>query len=361
MASSQLKAVGPVVVAPGGWVEIDRPIVLRNSIANIIRGDGTTNLRYVGPPTKAVIQFDNCQRCRVEGIAEIHCGQAESGIVLTASNESPISVNDNIIDGPIISGGEYGIVIGDGVAKSISENTISNVQLHGRKAGLRIESGNGQNIYLDRVRINGCPIGIDLINGGLQDRGGIITYCETGIRIGRINNVAILSGSYSEGCTRYIETADPHSTNPGQLTLTGCHVQGEIRWGMPGPLMITGCEIDGKIYAGGQFLTPVTVFGTTFLDGNPFVRMNDTGTFLAIGCQQRIQAEAGPVYRPITSFQFASETGLAAEMLSWGPSSARGLKFATLYGKKWTHFVWDGGGRIGGGEMMTEWPPAKRQ
>jgi hypothetical protein len=37
------------------------------------------------------------------------------------------------------------------------------------------------------------------------------------------------------------------------------------------------------------------------------------------------------------------------------------LKFATLYGKKWTHFVWDGGGRIGGGEMMTEWPPAKRQ
>lgn len=345
-----------VVSLPPGWVEIDRPIVITDAVCRIIRGDGTTNLRYVGPKTKAVIQLKNCQRCKIEGIYEIDCGQAEAGIALIASDDSPISVNDNVIDGVLIGGGDYGIVIGDGARKSISENAVRHVQIHGRKAGLKIDSGNGQNTYLDRVRINGCPIGIDLVNGGLQDRGGIITYCKVGIRVGRLNNVGLLSGTYSEGCERFLETPK-HSTNPGQLTMVGCHVQGDFRWESPGPLTINGCEIDGLIYAGGQAITPVTVTGTTFTRPDPFVRLNDTGTFLAVGCQWRRQTEQGPRYSPITVAQFAGPTGLQINSLSWGDSPDRGIGVGTLHGRTWGGPKWDGGGRIGGGENAVEWKP----
>jgi hypothetical protein len=348
----------PIVTLPGGWVEIDRPIVITDGVGKIIRGDGTVNLRYVGPPTPAVILLRNCQRCKIEGIYEIHCGKAAAGIALEANDDSPISVNDNVIDGALISGGDYGIVVGDGAKKSISENTIKSVQLHGRKAGLRVNSGNGQNIYLDRVRVNGCPIGIDLVNGGLQDRGGIITYCDVGIKIGRLSNVGLLSGSYSEGCKEYLIT-EKHSTNPGQLTMTGCHVQGDIRWETPGPLTISGCEIDGLVHSGGQAITPVTVTGTTFLNPSPFRRKGDTGTFIALGCQCRIQeTHDSPVhYSPITVAQFAGDSGLQFDFLSWGPSSGRGLRVGTHYGKTWGGTKWDGGGRVGGGESATQWKP----
>jgi hypothetical protein len=364
-----------VITLPSGWFDLPEPIALRDRTGVIIRGDGTTQVNYTGDKSKAVFELVNCKWVKFEGILEIRGNGAETGILIRGENSSPISSIENTVQGPMhILGVNVGAQVGDGTAKSVSENRFRDVQFSGALAGLRINSGNGQNQYIARCRFEGIKkgYGIDLIRGGVHDHDSIFGYNELDVSVGDPNNVLIFNGTYSEGSGGFIWTKALHSPNPGQLNLIGCHLQGMspaaghewlgpcvIRWCLPGPINVFGGEYSGKILVGGAHNTPANFTGVIFKERNQLVRMNDTGTFLATGCQYR---NDNTIFtEPFTKLEFAGKEGVSFTSLSWGPQEGRGFRFGTMRTTNdqwWGDIKWDGGGVFGGGNPgAVYWPP----